>query len=183
MISREQSAPLIEQSPEIALRADGGRRYERGGIVYATDGRVGTLRQVVVDEHVGEVSALVVEVDKPRMMVLLPPQAVAKTGGAAVYLSGSRQQFAAWLKLAPRVHARQVGKANLKLLLRDRQGVALDPMRSVARAGRDFVETGDLARQQETSAAARSSGLRGRSRGKTADDDRRPFSVVGAGRQ
>ena len=183
MSHRDRSGPPSDLSPEMALRVDGGRRYERGGTVFATDGRVGTLRQVVVDEHVGEVTALVVDVDKPQMTVLLPPQAVAKTGGAAVYLSGSRQQFAVWLEQAPRVHAKQVGKANLKVLLRERQGAPVDPLRSVARAGRDFVETGAPFRRSETSAGARPSVVRAQMRGESGEDERRPFSVIGAGRQ
>ena len=178
-----RSSEQPPQTSEFDARNAQGLRLERGGIVYATDGRVGSLRQVVVDEHVGVVTALVVDVDKAQVSVLVPPQAVAKTGGAAVYLSGSRQQFAAWLVNAPRVSDKQVAKANLKALLRERHGPAHDPMRSVARAGRDFVETGDLVRRQETSPSGSASGKRGQARGGSADDDRRPFSVIGAGRQ
>ena len=39
-------------------------------------------------------------------------------------LSGSRQQFAAWLVNAPRVNDKQVAKANLKALLQKSTKVA-----------------------------------------------------------
>ncbi|HUG60853.1 MAG TPA: hypothetical protein VMP03_03355, partial [Methylomirabilota bacterium] len=42
---------------ELLLRRDRNIRYERGGAVYATDGRLGYLRQVVVDEAQIEVVA------------------------------------------------------------------------------------------------------------------------------
>lgn len=180
-MSKEQPVPGMIRSPEMELRNEQGLRFERGGSVYATDGRVGVLRQVVVDEHVGEVTALVVDVDKSELTVLVPPQAVAKTGGAAVYLSGSRQQFAAWMEHAPRVVENQVAKANLKTLLRERHGTAHDPIRSVARAGRDFIETGSPSIRRPAPQLVAAPAAPAKRIGD--DTDRRPFSIIGAGRK
>jgi hypothetical protein len=131
--------------PEAKLRADNMRRYERGGVVYAGDGRLGTLRQVIVDETTREVTALVIQLDGRGELVLLPPQAVSKTGGSAVFLSGTHHQFDEWLARAPRYQVERGAKANLKKLLRAEPRPAGDPWASVIKAGKDYIETGSLA--------------------------------------
>ena len=128
--------------PETVLRTDHIRRYERGGVVYADDGRLGTLRQIVVDENAGVVTALVMRLDRGGDLVLLSPQAVSKTGGSAVFLSGSYHQYEAWLERAPRYQLNRGMRANIKALLNAGPRQAKDPRVSVLRAGRDFVETG-----------------------------------------
>src|SRR6476659_2011328 len=124
MASNDQHANLAARvdgiPPESLRRTDRTLRYERGGMVYASDGKLGTLRQVVVDQSVGEVSALVIEVDRTGQLVLLPPQAVRKTGGSAVFLTGTREQFNAWLPAAPTYDPKNATKANPKLLTRAR---------------------------------------------------------------
>jgi PRC-barrel domain protein len=128
--------------PEVLLRTDRTLRYERGGMVYATDGKLGTLRQVVVDQRAGEVTALVIEVDRTGQLVLVPPQAVRKTGGSAVFLAGTREQFNAWLPTAPTFEPKKATRANPKSLARVRSNG--HPGRNmILSAGRDFLETGE----------------------------------------
>jgi hypothetical protein len=139
------AAPVIDITPEQLLRRDRALRYERGGSVYGTDGWVGRLRHVVVDESVGEVVALVIQVEETPREILLPIQAVDRTAGSAVYLTGSRQQFMDWATQAPVFERKRAGKADLKNLLQERTRPARDPRRTVLQAGRDYVETAPVA--------------------------------------
>lgn len=132
---------IIDIPPEHLFRRVRTMRYERGGAVYATDGLVGHLRHVVVDEAVGEAVALVVQVEETGREILVPLQAVEKTAGSAVYLTGSCRQFADWAVRAPVYQRKHAAKADLKALLRDRMRYARDPRRTILQAGRDFLET------------------------------------------
>ncbi|MBA2277381.1 MAG: PRC-barrel domain-containing protein, partial [Chloroflexia bacterium] len=67
--------------PEAYLRRDHPLRFERNGIVYAADGRVGMLRQIVVDQDAGQVSELVIALDGTDESIVVPVSLVAKTGG------------------------------------------------------------------------------------------------------
>jgi hypothetical protein len=128
--------------PELLLRRDRSIRYERGGAVYAIDGRIGYLRQVVVDETAVEVVALVVEIEPTGQRVFVSPDLVDKTAGAAVFLSVDRAGFAGHVAGAPPYHADRVTKANLKAL-RGAEST-LDrprPRRSITRAERNAVVT------------------------------------------
>jgi hypothetical protein len=128
--------------PELLLRRDRSIRYERGGAVYATDGRLGYLRQVVVDESAVEVVALVVEVGGTSERVFVSPDLVDKTAGAAVFLTVDRAGFAAHVAGAPPYRADRLAKAKLKAL-RGGDG-ALDrprPRRAITKAERDAVVT------------------------------------------
>ena len=71
------------------------------GTIYATDGRVGVLKQVVVDETLGEVSDLIIRVDGSDRVILVPPDLVDKTAGAAVFLTVDHAAFAAHVAGAP----------------------------------------------------------------------------------
>lgn len=146
MARNDQQANLAARvdgiPPEVLLRTDRTLRYERGGMVYASDGKLGTLRQVVVDQRVGEVTALVIEVDRTGQLVLVPPQAVRKTGGSAVFLAGTRDQFNAWLPTAPSFEPKKANKANPKLLTRSRS-TGQHGRNMILSAGRDFLETGE----------------------------------------
>jgi hypothetical protein len=106
------------------------------------DGKIGTLRQVVVDESAGVVLSLVIDIDRTNVSVLLPPEAVAKTAGSAIYLTGTRQQFIEWVPTAHRHNPKSVTKARVRKLTRDRSGVSVDPRRMILRAGPTFIETG-----------------------------------------
>ena len=133
--------PLIGIPPEALLRGDRTLRYERGGRVYATDGKVGTLRQAVIDEAAGEIVALVIEIDKTGVQVLLSVQAVGKTAGSAVFLNGSCRQFAEWAEQAPGYQPTLAVRADPKALLRARSRSDGDPRRVILKTGRDFLET------------------------------------------
>lgn len=134
-----QEAPSIP--PELLLRRDKCIRYERGGIVYATDGRVGVLRRIVVDEENAEVMELGIEVDGSGSTVLLPPDLVDKTAGSAVFLTVNRVQFTERASGAALYDKAHFVAADLKALLnRVGKPAGLHPRRSVAQAGSDFVE-------------------------------------------
>jgi hypothetical protein len=132
---------VIDISPEHLFRRERTIRYERGGLVFATDGLVGRLRNMVVDESAAEAIALVIQVEKTGHVVMLPIQAVDKTAGNAVYLTGSHRQFSDWASRAPVYQRKHAKKANLKALLRDRVPYSKDPRRTILQAGRDHLET------------------------------------------
>ena len=75
--SRERAKKQREQElldaipPELLLVRDNAIRYERNGPIYATDGKVGLLKRVVIDETAGEVVELIAEtLDSGRLVVL-----------------------------------------------------------------------------------------------------------------
>jgi hemin uptake protein HemP len=136
----KNDAPAIP--PELLLRRDSKIRYERNGAVYATDGKVGSLNRVVVDESAGEVVELGVAIDGENRIVLLPPDLVDKTVGSAVFLTISRIQFAQRAASAPAFEKKHFEPADVKALLkRDGRSGGMIPRRAVANAGNDFVET------------------------------------------
>jgi|SRR5215211_7299534 len=132
---------VIDVPAEHLFRRGRTLRYERGGAVYATDGLVGHLRHVVVDEDAGEAVSLVIKDEETGREILLPLPAVEKTAGSAVYLTGSSRQFADWASRAPVYHRKRAERANLKTLLRERVRYGKDPRRTILQAGRDFLET------------------------------------------
>jgi hypothetical protein len=128
--------------PELLLRHDHSIRYERNGAVYATDGKVGDLKKVVVDEAAGEVVELVVAVDGQDRIVLLPPDLVDKTAGSAVFLTINRVQFTERAAGAATFDKKLFTRADPKTLLkRDGRPAGTNSRRAVANVGRDFVET------------------------------------------
>jgi hypothetical protein len=127
---------------ELLMRRDPSVRYERGGAVYATDGKVGTLRQVVVDESSCEVIDLVVAVDGADKLMLLSPDFVDKTAGTAVFLTVNRTQFTERSGSTVDYVKSHFAAVDFKGLLSRRTGHAFPrPRRSVNNAGNDFVET------------------------------------------
>jgi hypothetical protein len=132
--------------PELLLRRDRQLRFERGGIVYATDGRIGVLKQVVVDEVAGEVVELIVKLDRSDHLLSLPPEIVDKTAGSAVFLMTNRDATTERRYSAP-AHPTRLVKVDHKTLmgkesrLRDRLP---RPRRAIAQAGKDYVETPPL---------------------------------------
>ena len=120
-------------------------RYERGSQVYATDGPVGTLRQLVIDEEMGEVKALVVRMAAKDESVLVPPELVDKSVGAALLLNVTKAQFVAGASRSPRFNPRTFTAADtgrvaglIPLVFRG------DRRRSVVRVARDAIETSDV---------------------------------------
>jgi hypothetical protein len=107
--------PTLERSSgaeEQAAAAPHSIRYQRGSLVSATDGPVGTLRQVIVDEDNGEVKALVVRMAEKNESVLMPPDLVDKGIGSALLLNVTKAQFAAGASRSPRFDTRMFTAAN-----------------------------------------------------------------------
>jgi hypothetical protein len=105
--------------PEPAAELETPRReirYERGSTVYALDGPVGTLRQIVIDEDVAEVTALVVRMAAKNESVLMPPDLVDKSVGTALLLNVTKEQFAMGASRSPRFDARMFTGADTKNL-------------------------------------------------------------------
>jgi hypothetical protein len=93
-------------------------RYERGSTVYALDGPVGTLKQVVIDEDVAEVKALVVRMTAKNESVLMPPDLVDKSVGTALLLNVTKDQFMLGASRSPRFEARMFTGADAKTVAR-----------------------------------------------------------------
>src|SRR5215210_3759289 len=106
-----------ELDPPPAAHADSPRpdiRYERDSTVYALDGPVGTLKQVVIDEDVAEVKALVVRMTAKNESVLVPPDLVDKSVGTALLLNVTKEQFMLGASRSPRFEARMFTGADTK---------------------------------------------------------------------
>jgi hypothetical protein len=145
VITHKRQQVVVEDTPaippELLLRRDQSVRYERNGAVYATDGRVGTLRKVVVNEHVGEVVELVIQGDDGRT-VLVPIELVDKTAGSAVFLTANRTQYTERAANAAEYDRRCFAAVDRKSLLAAAGKLAERlPRRGIAQAGKDFVET------------------------------------------
>ena len=117
----EELAPVEQQfeepEPSPATQLDSPRpeiRYERGSTVYALDGPVGTLKQVVIDEDVAEVKALVVRMTAKNELVLMPPDLVDKSVGTALLLNVTKDQFLMGASRSPRFEARMFTGADVK---------------------------------------------------------------------
>lgn len=147
---------LIEQAPVavsagddrradragLATRRDRTIRYERNGTLYATDGRVGVLQQVVVDDDSGEVVELVVKIDGSDRVVLLPTDLVDTTAGSAVFVNVNRVQFAERTAAALVFNREGFARFDVKSLLKNlTEHRPRRPRRTVIAAGRDYVET------------------------------------------
>src|SRR4051794_9936383 len=92
---RQQRQEMAEAPPpELMLRRDSAIRYERNGPVYATDGKVGVLKKIVVDEGASEIVELIIQVEGEDRMALIPPDVVDKSSGSAIFLTINRVQFA-----------------------------------------------------------------------------------------
>ena len=137
---RQEAADAIP--PELLLRRDSAIRYEQNGPVYATDGKIGVLKKVVVDENAAEVVELIIQVAGDERLVLIPPDVVDKSSGSALFLTINRVQFAERASAGPQYVKGHFAKADIKSLLKkDRKTTASNPKRAVADAGVDFVET------------------------------------------
>ena len=156
---RQDAADAIP--PELLLRRDNAIRYERNGPVYATDGIVGVLKKVVVDEATAEVVELAIQIEGGNKMTLIPPDVVDKSAGSALFLTINRVQFAERAAAGPEYVKAHFARADIKALLkRDHKHSAANPKRAVASAGSDFIETPTsspldrLARRTGTAAAS-----------------------------
>ncbi len=141
-ISGSMRQPVAGQEVSFSARSSSGWRFERDGIVFTGNGRVGVLKQVIVDPRLGEVSALVVELDRTGERVLVPPVGVERTRGSAIQLATSRAQFDEWLKTAPRYDASKLVKANIKQLMKASKESIHNARLSISQARADVIETG-----------------------------------------
>jgi len=141
-INQTHLTATASQDVPFSARASAGWRFERDGIVFTGNGRVGVLKQVIVDSRLGEVSALVVEIDRTGERVLVPAMGVDRTKGSAVMLSTSRHQFEEWLATAPRYDSSKLVKANIKQLLKASNESIHNARLSIARANTNRIETG-----------------------------------------
>jgi hypothetical protein len=125
-----------------ALRPD--IRYERGSTVYALDGPVGTLRQIVIDEDVAEVKALVVRMTAKNESVLMPPDLVEKSVGTALLLNVTKDQFLLGASRSPRFESRMFTGADTKTVAK---AIPLtfrgNKQRSVVSIAADVVQTSE----------------------------------------
>lgn len=135
-----ENAAAPEPAPEPPEQAI---QYERGSLIYATDGPVGTLKQIVIDEEMAEVKALVVRMTSRKESVLVPPDLVDRSVGGALQLNVTQAQFARGASRSPRFEARMFTGADTGAVSRAIPVVFRgDPRRSVVRVSRDRVETG-----------------------------------------
>ncbi len=128
--------------PELLMVRDSAIRYERNGPIYATDGKVGQLKRVVVDERIGEVVEIVVQTLDSERLVLLPLDLVDRSAGSALFLSVNHVQFADRAANGPGFDKSKFAKVDIKGFLkkRSRDG-GTTAKRSIASAGEHFVET------------------------------------------
>ena len=136
------SGPMPAVPTPFLLRRDKTLRFRRGGAVYCTDGRVGTLERIVVDEAAGAITELAVRPVGGRRAVVVPTDLVAMTADGGVFLRENRERFAERIAASPAFDRRRFTAANRRTLVTNggRTG-QVDPRRGVVRAGRDFVET------------------------------------------
>jgi hypothetical protein len=120
-----------------------GVRYARGSLVYATDGPVGTLRQIVIDEDLAEVKALVVRMAAKKESVLVPPDLVDVSADAGLLLTVTQEQFLHGASRSPRLDPKMFTRARLKQVAKVMPAVfGGDPRRSVISVSGDQVATG-----------------------------------------
>ncbi len=142
--SKELTRPI---APEQFLRRDQCLHLERDGVIYATDGRVATLKRVIVDQNAGEVTDLVVMVEATGQTVVLPIDLVEKTGGSAIFLTLNRSQFSERAGTAPAFEKRQFAKARARILRKKgKQAAEQQRERAVAQLSRDHIETPVISR-------------------------------------
>ncbi len=146
-VTRDQVGSLAYLSPEAYLRRDHPLRFERGGVVYAVDGRVGVLRQIVVDQDAGQVTELVVLRDGTKEAVVVPVSLVAKTGGSAVVLSVGKSQLTDGVVETPRYEKRHFRKVSLRALRRSGKEATARSLRlAVLDVNKDAVTTPSVTR-------------------------------------
>ncbi|MFM9107237.1 MAG: hypothetical protein ACKOWF_11140 [Chloroflexota bacterium] len=103
---------------ETATGQPGSLSLERNARVFASDGPVGVLRQLVVDESSGEISLLVIAPEDGSPPILVPAGLLQRSAGSALFLSVSRSQFARAAARAARFDKAGFQPANFKRAIR-----------------------------------------------------------------
>jgi sporulation protein YlmC with PRC-barrel domain len=124
------------------LRRERSLRFERNAAIYATDGRVGMLKKVIVDEKAGEVKGLIVKLEASDKAILVPVDLVEKTGGTAIFLNLRHEEFFAGAAYAPVYEKRRFKKANVRAVRKNGAQSAVEHRReAVTHLSVDIVET------------------------------------------
>lgn len=146
--TRERAKKQREQDlldaipPELLLVRDTSIRYERDGPIYATDGKVGVLKRVVIDESAGEVVELVAETLDSGRLVVLPLDLIDRSAGSALFLSINHVQFADRAMSGQGFDQSKFAKVDLKSFFKKRRNAApAFGRRSIANGSEDFLET------------------------------------------
>lgn len=140
---RRNVQPVVPEEipPELLQRRDDVVRYARGGPLYATDGLVGHLSQIIVDPRAGTVSEIVVKLLDGRRVVM-PLDLVDRTAGTAIFLTADRTAFSEAIARAPAFDGDSFVKANLKALKSVVASVTEKaPRRGINQVGDDYVVT------------------------------------------
>jgi PRC-barrel domain len=124
------------------LRRERSLRFERNAAVYASDGRVGKLKKVIVDEKAGEVKGLIVDLEADGKAILMPVDLVEKTGGTAIFLNLKYEEFLQGAAYAPVYEKRRFKKANVRAVRKNGAQAAVHRRReAVTHLSVDTVET------------------------------------------
>ena len=136
------SADVVPSATPDSVRPD--ISYERGSTVYALDGPVGTLRQVVIDEDVAELKALVIRMTAKNESVLMPPELIDKCVGNTLLLNVTKEQFLMGASRSPRFDSRMFTGADAKTV------AAVIPLAFRGNKQRSLVSiSGDVAQTSE----------------------------------
>ncbi len=143
---RRYQGPIDDESrtvsPEAFLRRERSLRFQRNGVVYASDGRVGTLKQIVVAADISEVTEVIVTVETTGQTVVLPVALVNKTGGSAIFLALNRAEFADRAGSAPAYEKRGFKKVGIRPLRKNgKRAQEQHRYHAIAQVGPGFVET------------------------------------------
>jgi hypothetical protein len=124
------------------LRRERSLSFQRNAAIYATDGRVGVLKKVIVDEGAGEVKGLIVELESESRAILVPVDLVSKTGGTAIFLNLKYSEFVEGATVAPVYEKRRFKKVNVRALRKNGARAAEQRRReAITRLGSDMIET------------------------------------------
>lgn len=125
--------------------AETALRFERGGRVFASDGPVGTLDHVVIDDQLSNVKWLVVTIAGGLESVLVPVDLAVSTAGSAVFLGVTQAQFAVGASQSPRYDDARFSATSLRKIRQQiGSSITAGRRRAIGAAGTDWVTTQPL---------------------------------------
>jgi hypothetical protein len=136
MFSRSASNPTATDPA-----APDRMRFERNARIFASDGPVGVLRQVIVDEASGEITMLVVALEDGATPILVPANLIERSAGSALFLSVNRSQFARAAARAARLDMEGYRAANVKQAIKRAASSPDSRLPRLVTAGKDLVES------------------------------------------
>ncbi len=128
--------------------------FERNARIFASDGPVGSLRQVVIDEQTGEITMLVVTPEDSTPPILVPANLLHRSAGSAIFLSINRSQFARAAARAARFDMAGYKAARVKQAISNVGNRGASHLPLLGSAGSDLVEA--IQPHQDAIAPARS---------------------------